>query len=223
MRCGNMTKLPRTLKLACYGSDVDGVKRTVYRFIGGSKLSLHVVHPDQVRRMFGPFFRIDVNVARGKLGLAKTGVVDQNMWYLLEKKNAPDAKALALIQYYAVDNPSPSIPTGPSSLDRSLWPLFKMAQEREFTNSGIYNPDSRLPSGRPSDHALWPALAFDAGFTPQVGMANQKAKDFFDLVSGRPEVEYVICGGKIWSRSQGLHNYIESYSHAGHIHVSGRR
>jgi len=118
-------------------------------------------------------------------------------------------------------------------------PIYKMAEPRQGWNSlvkylwdeyslgvsvykmydlGTYNPASRLPSGRRSDHAFYPAKAFDLGFRPY---PNKNAYLFFKEMNGDPEIEYVIYGNLIWSRSKGLHKY--SYGgHTNHVHTSGR-
>ena len=44
----------------------------------------------------------------------------------------------------------------------------------------------------------------------------------FELLSERPEIHYVILGGRIWSTELGLHNYRNATDHAGHVHVSGK-
>ena len=111
---------------------------------------------------------------------------------------------------------------GFASLTPSLREDFSLGRHMGLTDLGTYNPSSRLPSGAPSDHAVWPAFAFDLGFSPQTGYANPLARTFFDAMIGRPEVEYVILGEKIWSRSQGLHSYT-SGGHEGHVHTSGNR
>jgi len=109
---------------------------------------------------------------------------------------------------------------GPSSLEPSLWGAYNYALSLGFTNLGTYNSASRLPSGGISDHAVWPARAFDlGGFSG--GWSNPKARRMFWYMTRLPSVEYVILGDKIWSRSRGLHAYTAG-GHESHIHVSGR-
>ena len=107
---------------------------------------------------------------------------------------------------------------GPDSLAQPLWGLFNYALGQGFTNLGTHNPASRLPGGGISDHAVWPARAFDiGGFSG--GYGNAKARRMFDWLRKQPGVEYVILGDKIWSRSRGLHAYTAG-GHDTHIHVS---
>lgn len=110
---------------------------------------------------------------------------------------------------------------GFASLDKSLWEPFSRGRKLGFSDLGTYNPASRLPSGRPSDHAVYPALAYDLGISPATGYSNPKARAYFNDLMGEPEIEYVILGDKIWSRAKGFHSYTAG-GHAGHIHVSGR-
>jgi len=219
-----MTNLPRVLRLGHVGTDVEGAKRTVARYLGGHRLLDLMSQPVGVRRTFGPFFRRDVDRVRGRMGLAKTGRVDQQMWHLLEQAHAPDSLALFEIGVWRTKHLPPTPPGRKEypKLHHSLWDLYDISVAWGFTDAGTYNPHSLLPSGQPSDHAVWPAYAFDAGFTPPTGMSHTKARQFFDLCVGHPCVEYVILGNKIWSREKGLHNY-SAGGHAGHIHVSGRR
>jgi hypothetical protein len=125
--------------------------------------------------------------------------------------------------------PSPPTLIGPNqgfdSLHRSLHQAFSEGRRSGFSDLGTYNPDSNLPSGAPSDHAVYPAMAFDLGIEPDTGWKNLPARQFFYSMMGRPEVEYVILGDRIWSRpraSEGIRPYT-SGGHWNHIHVSGNR
>lgn len=106
------------------------------------------------------------------------------------------------------------------SLEHGLWDEWAQAAQEGFSNLGTYNSTSKLPSGRPSDHARYPSRAFDAGFSPETGYNNPQARRFFNEMIGRPGVHYVILGNKIWSTDQGLHPY-KYGGHEGHVHVSG--
>jgi hypothetical protein len=113
---------------------------------------------------------------------------------------------------------------GFGSLHRSLWTLFSDGRYMGMSDLGTYNPNSNLPSGAPSDHAVYPAYAFDLGIDPDTGYANPTGRAFFDLCRGNPAVEYVILGDKIASRNYGW--VVRSYSgggHGNHVHVSGIR
>lgn len=109
---------------------------------------------------------------------------------------------------------------GWSSLDPSLHGLFSLGRTMGLSDLGTYNPSSRLPGGGVSDHARSPALAFDLGVTPAVGMAHPLGRTFFEAMVGRPEVNYVILGDTIWSRDKGRHRYTAG-GHLNHVHVSG--
>ncbi len=110
---------------------------------------------------------------------------------------------------------------GFESLTKDLWEPFSRGRKLGFSDLGTYNPRSRLPSGAPSDHAVYPARAYDLGISPATGYSNPKARAYFNDLMGEPQIEYVILGNKIWSRTRGLHSY-GGGDHYGHIHVSGR-
>jgi peptidoglycan hydrolase-like protein with peptidoglycan-binding domain len=119
---------------------------------------------------------------------------------------------------------------GWSSLHSSLHEAYSLGRHMGLKDgpglaSGTYNPNSRLPSGAKSDHALYPARAFDLDIAPDTGWQNDPARAFFYLMVGRPEVNYVILGDRIWSReraSEGVRLY-SGGGHANHVHVSGNR
>jgi peptidoglycan hydrolase-like protein with peptidoglycan-binding domain len=111
---------------------------------------------------------------------------------------------------------------GFDSLHSSLWEAYSIGRNMGLSDLGTYNPASRLPSGSPSDHAVYPALAFDLGIEPDTGYSNPTGRAFFDRMIGRQEVSYVILGDKIWSRALGLHAYTAG-GHLNHAHVSGVR
>ncbi len=218
--------LTRTLRPGSPGKDVEASKRAVYRYLGGSRLRTLMSRPVAVRRTFGAFFTRDVLAARRRLRLPARPQVDAAMWQALERAGAPDAYAEQLLaEYQAEHKPKPPPPKpvqGPPSLHRSLWPLWQLAREQGFTNLGDYNPASRLPSGAPSDHAVYPARAFDSGFSPATGYANYQARKLFDAATNDSAVEYVILGDRIWTRQGGRQTYSFG-GHEGHVHCSGRR
>ncbi len=110
---------------------------------------------------------------------------------------------------------------GWNSLTPELHEDFSLGRSMGLSDLGTYNPDSKLPSGAPSDHAVWPAFAFDLGVDPDNGFDNPVGRKFFNLMVGRAEVHYVILGNRIWSVEKGLHEYT-SGSHENHVHTSGR-
>lgn len=125
--------------------------------------------------------------------------------------------------------PEPLPPIEPrqgwGSLHKSLWSIFSLGRNMDLSDLGTYNPSSTLPSGGPSDHAVWPAMAFDLGVEPDTGYANSVGRAYFHICMTRPEVEYVILGDRIWSRpraDEGVRHY-SGGGHANHVHVSGHR
>lgn len=233
--------LTRTLSVGSYGKDVDAAKRVVYRaldqILGGQRLKAHMSKPLKVRRTFGPFFRSDVNKLRDELGFLRTGKFDKVLLHAAGVRGYPDALAVDLFNQYADEHkPVPKPPAlvepkqGFNSLVRDLWADYTTGRNMGLSDLGTYNPTSKLPSGRYSDHATSrkdgrvgkPACAFDLGFSPAVGYSHPTARAFFHQMCGRPEIEYVILGTKIWSVDKGLHYY--GYGgHEGHVHVSGHR
>lgn len=109
----------------------------------------------------------------------------------------------------------------PSSLDPGLWDEYDLAEQMipEWKDDGTYNPNSRLPSGLPSDHAKYPAHALDAGFNPNDEASKDGAIRFAQAMIGREGIHYVILGNQIWSTDKGLHPYLYG-GHGSHVHVS---
>lgn len=225
--------LTRNLPLGSYGKDVDAFKRSVARGLdkldGGKRLKAHIDRPATVRRTMGPFALKDLNALRAKFGFAKTVKGDKVFWQYMVKKGFPDAWCFELMQQYLdAHKPAPPAPKyveprqGFNSLDKRLWPLFTTGRNMGLSDLGTYNRASRLPSGLPSDHAVYPAVAFDLGFSPQVGYGHPVARSFFHMMAGHPDCHYTILGNKIWSVEKGLHDYRDG-GHEGHVHVSGYR
>lgn len=135
------------------------------------------------------------------------------------------------LQYRRFQIPTPLPPPlvephqGFNSLHESLWQAYSLGRRMGLNDgpglaSGTYNAASTLPSGAKSDHAYNPAWAFDLDIGPDTGWQNLPARAFFEAMVSRSEVEYVILGNKIWSRSLGLHAY-SGGGHENHVHVSG--
>jgi hypothetical protein len=222
-----MSALTRTLKLGSYGKDVEACKRAVHRFLQTHELDKLEAQPVTVRRTYGPFFRTLVKQAQKQGGILQTGSIGARTERVLRDARAFDALADHLLDQYQREQAPPVIelvqPTqGFASLHRSLWELYSIGRHAGLSDLGTFNGASRLPSGRPSDHAVYPAYAFDLGFTPHTGYEHPTARAFFKTCCERPEVEYCILGDHIWSRAQGLHTYTAG-GHANHVHVSGNR
>lgn len=112
---------------------------------------------------------------------------------------------------------------GFGSLHSSLHEPYSIGRRMGLFDLGTYNPASKLPSGRPSDHAVLPAMAFDLGFDPDIGFDHDSARSFFYAMAAQPKVvEYVILGSRIWVAGAGTHAYY-SGGHENHAHVSGYR
>lgn len=235
--------LTRTLKVGVEkGIDIDGAKRTVYRGLDirhkTKRLHTYSGKAESVKETYGKLFVPDVNLLRKDLKLAQNGLFDANLLKICTALEYPDALALDKFQQYYDDHkPLPPQPKyiepleGFDSLVKDMWPLYTIARTLGFYDLGTYNGASLLPSKKPSDHATSrlsgrkgrPACAFDAGFHPATGYNNPQARNLFHLMAGNPLVNYVILGDKIWSEERGFHEYINSYDHAGHVHVSGHR
>ena len=106
---------------------------------------------------------------------------------------------------------------GFDSLRRDGWALYTLGRRLGLSDLGTYNPSSTLPGGGKSDHAFKPARAFDLGLT-KTG-TRERARWFYRLCKGRPEVEYVIFERRIWSRTNGERPYTAG-GHETHVHVS---
>lgn len=115
----------------------------------------------------------------------------------------------------------------PASLQSSLHLAYSMGIKRSFTDLGTYNPASRLPSGAKSDHAYYPAWAFDLGRPGWKGLwgfgyfAAKRLANLYVENAYALNIEYVIVGRRIWSRLRGWQPYQADPSHDWHIHVSG--
>jgi hypothetical protein len=164
----------------------------------------------------------NISPATGQFGKATF----EQMWIYA------DAYSRWVYRTWSAPKPKPIPPPlvepeqGWGSLHVSLHSVYSLGRNMGLhPDLGTYAPGSNLPSGAPSDHAVWPAYAFDLGFEPDVGWDHDVARSFFYAVMGKREVEYVILGDRIWSRpraSEGIRRYTAG-GHQNHIHVSGNR
>jgi hypothetical protein len=148
----------RTLKRGNRGKDVEAAKRGVYRFLGTGELTSLSKQPEFVRQFYGPFFVQHVKKAQKKLGLPQTGVFGP----ATQKKIMPylDDYAKSLLRPKAAPKPKLVAPNqGYGSLTSRLWEAYSLGRNMGMSDLGTYNPASRLPSGRRSDHAYLPAKA----------------------------------------------------------------
>lgn len=84
------------------GTDVEGCKRAVYRYLhAGPDWDKFIHSIPLVRRTFGPFFRASVKDAQKKMGLAQTGAIGPATFAKLRTAGAFDAKACDLLDEYA--------------------------------------------------------------------------------------------------------------------------
>lgn len=164
-------------------------------------------------------------------GIKPTGNMGAETFDLLWREYA-DAYARWVYRTWTAPKPRPIPPPlveptqGFDSLHSSLWSVYSLGRSMGLEpDLGTYNPGSTLPSGSPSDHAVYPAYAFDLGFNPDIGWQHDVARSYFYAVMGKAEVEYVILGDRIWSRpraSEGIRPY-SGGGHSNHVHVSGNR
>lgn len=221
--------LTRTLQVGSVGKDVEAAKRTVCRYLKNGKLRTVAEKPELVRRTFGPFFAADVVRARRQAGFDLRPIFGPAFLEFLVKRGAPDALAIDLFNQYrdGLKPPAPPKPKlveprqGFGSLHRSLWEAYSIGRNAGLTDLGTHNPASRLPSGRPSDHAVYPAYAFDLGIPSSRGFDDPVGRAYVNRIAGRPEVEYIILGNRIYSR--GAWRPYTYGGHETHAHVSGVR
>jgi peptidoglycan hydrolase-like protein with peptidoglycan-binding domain len=168
----------------------------------------------------------DIRPATGNMGQATLNALwqyaDAYSKWVYKTWTAPKPKPMPseLIEPYQ----------GFASLHSSLHEAYSLGRHMGLRDgpglaSGTYNPNSTLPSGAKSDHALYPSRAFDLDIGPDTGWQNAPARAFFYAMLGRPEVNYVILGDRIWSRaraSEGVRLY-SGGGHQNHVHVSGLR
>ncbi len=191
--------------------------RAVHRVLGVGSLTTFASKPAVWRRSFGPVKKRQVAAAQRKLAAEANGMIGPATQSALTPYL--DAYARGLLKPAPPDVKLTAPTQGFGSLSRKLWWVFSLGRGMGLSDLGTFNPQSRLPSGAPSDHAVFPARAFDLGFSR---LTRAAADRFFDELTGHPDVEYVIMEQKIWSRSRGLRVYT-SGGHETHIHVSGRR
>lgn len=213
----------RSLKVGTVGFDVWGAKRAVYIFLKNeAKWQNFLKKTPLGKRTFGTIFRADLIKAQRLLTAGVEGVFDKPTLRALESVDAFDhtARALWNLQYVPIEPKLVEPIQGFHSLDKSLWELYSIGRDMDLSDEGTYNAASKLPSGAPSDHAFWPAFAFDLGIHASDGYANPTGRKYFDLAIKRTEVHYVILGTTIWSKEKGLHGYTDG-GHTSHCHTSG--
>jgi hypothetical protein len=203
------------------GPDVEAVGRALCRAGFGVKLSAYNALPARVRRTWGWRKRRWLRAFKRAHKLPPDAVYGKGAHAALSPHF--DAYGRSLMASYKPPVKLVEPRQGWGSLDRSLWELYSIAiGTYGMSDLGTYNSASRLPGGGISDHAKGPpALAFDVGIDPDVGMADPEGRAFFNLCARDRRVEYAILGDRIGSFRYGTRPYT-SGGHLNHVHVSGR-
>lgn len=214
----------RQFKIGDVGDDVEAVGRALVRAGAGCSWKQWNALPQRVRRTWGWRKRRWLNTFKKRRGLPVDGVYGRHAHADLARHF--DARARALMARWEPPVKLVEPRQGWGSLERSLWPLYSRAVGHYgMSDLGTFNSASRLPGGGISDHAKGPpALAFDVGIDPDVGMRDPEGRKFFHEAVGDRRVEYVILGDKIWSqgrKDEGVRPYTAG-GHMNHAHVSGR-
>lgn len=221
--------LTRTLKVTAppmAGLDVEAWARGAHRYLHTGQLKAYMAQRPVVRRTFGLGKRDLAKRCARQAGLPQHGVVGPHLYEAMNEAGAFDALSRDLFDRYAARHPAVIEPLqGLASLHPSLWGIYSVGRAMGLHDLGTYNPASRLPGGGLSDHAVYPACAFDLGVDPDTGYQHPVGREFFDLCMRRVEVAYVILGDRIYSKeraSEGVRVY-SAGGHMNHVHVSGYR
>lgn len=217
--------LTRTLKFGSVGADVEAWTIGAHRYLQTRQLAAFEDQPKTMRRTFGIAKRTLAKQCAKKAGLPQYGIVGPALFGKMSKAGAFNADAKALFREYS-DSKKPKLIEplqGFDSLHKSLWPIYSAGRSLGLSDLGTYNPASRLPSGNPSDHSVYPAYALDLGVDPDNGFDNPVGRKVFDLAMKDPAVEYVILGNRIGFPSNGVIRKYTSGGHENHVHISGRR
>lgn len=228
-------KFTRVLHRNDVGSDVEGVSRAYIRAgYWPTKITVFEQLPLPTRRTF------DLERERAQKRLEKElsapidGIYGRPAFEVLKDANAFDAKACRLLDQWKPDPPPLIAPKqGFDSLHKSMWRIYSDCIRLGGFDLGTYNPASRLPSGKISDHATSvdfatqpsrPAKAIDFGIDPDTGWNNVVGRAIFNRAMADPDVvEYVILGDKIGFPSSGKIEKYTAGGHMNHVHISGHR
>jgi hypothetical protein len=227
---GRVTAVPnvrftRVLGEGAQGSDCEGVARALIRE-GSAGVTLAAFNEQTVarRRTWNAQHMDWLRKYERKLGPPFTadGIYGRAVHEKLERHF--DARARELMAMWKPPPPPLIEPIqGFEKLHESLWEIYSTGRRLGLHDLGCWNPNSTLPSGLPSDHAVYPAFAFDLGFDPDIGWAHDEARAFFYVAMRKPSVEYVILGGRIGYRRTGTIAPYTYGGHMNHVHVSGNR
>lgn len=209
-------KLKRPLRGSETGADVRMVQRALNKAPSQTVIAVTGVYDETTQRRVRAF--------RTAHSLSPGSHVDQ----VLLDRLWPYFDVYGRMRYRAYKPPVP-LPIliepnqGWASLDKSLWQAYSAGRRAGLSDLGTYNPDSRLPSGAPSDHAVYPAKAFDLGIDPDTGWENLKARAYCIQTVKRPEIAYAILGNRIWTDWRKVWGAYYSGGHLNHAHISGHR
>ncbi len=218
-------RFTRAIALGMEGSDCEGVARALIRE-GSAGVTLAAFGKQTLarRRTWNEQKRDWLKKYETKLGdpFSVDGIYGRAIHERLEKHF--DVLAAKYMSEWKPPPPPLIEPVqGFDALHRSLWDIYSVGRRMGLFDLGVYNPQSNLPSGAPSDHAVYPAYALDLGFDPDIGFEHDAARAFFYVALKRPEVEYIILGNRIGYRRTGLVSYYGYGAHSNHAHVSGNR
>jgi hypothetical protein len=218
-------RFTRVISLGDFGSDCEGVGRALIREgSAGVTLSAFNDQTTERRRTWNAQKRDWLKKYERKLGepFSVDGVYGRGVHETLEPHF--DAMAAKMMADWRPPPPPLIEPKqGFDSLHESLWRIYSTGRSMELFDLGTWNPRSTLPSGAKSDHAVYPAFAFDLGFDPDIGWEHDIARAFFHICLKTSSVEYVILGNRIGYRRTGTIGSYGSGDHYNHIHVSGNR
>lgn len=210
--------------MGMYGLDIEAHGRAMHRYLKDGQLSAYTKQPTKMKRTYGVGKRTLAKKCALKAGLPQYGVVGPALYWAMQDANAYDVLANHMIDVYIAASKKPILVEprqGWESLAKVLWPAYSEAMlTAGMSDLGTYNPYSRLPSGKPSAHASWPARAFDVGIEPDTGWANLPARTLAQSLARRPEIVQVILGNEIYTTARGWHSW-NGGGHQNHIHVQG--
>ena len=218
-------RFTRVLSEGDQGSDCEGVARALIRE-GSAGVTLTSFNKQTLeRRRTWNVQKMDW-LKKFERSLGDPYSVDGIYGRAVHEKLEPHFDALATQMMKDWKPPPPPLiepAQGFDSLHQSMWSIYSLGRNMHLFDLGTWNPRSTLPSGAKSDHAVYPAYAFDLGFDPDIGWEHDVARSYFYAALHRPEVEYVILGSKIGFRRTGTVQYYGSGGHYNHVHVSGNR
>lgn len=224
-----MVPLPRTCKVRVpllRGLDISGHGRAMHRYLRDGQLGSYEKQPDLMKATFGVGKRTLAKKCAAKAGLPQYGVLGPGLFRALVAAGAYDVIAEQRVVAYAKSlEPPPLVEPnqGWGSLDESLWQAYSDGRNRSFTDLGTY-------VNKPGDHGVGPpCFAFDLGrpdrflFKGWDYIAARRLALYYVKHHERLNINYVILGRRLWSRSIPVWHPLTTgdTSHDYHIHCSG--